>query len=275
MYDWGFVRCVEAIAFRLEKALNKFYPSSEIKRSHWPNFSTIEAITEHHTGDTSEVGIELSLSLPVQDLDFQNETIDRMVDAISVEASCYVLPGYPDTKSEFLDSNGDAVEVPQSINTWRSFVPLDEQPKQALGNVPRESEDTSEERIGRVIAAIPHASYKPPNNFDLDSWNLEEVSPLKLFGYTVGANGLSGKKRKAFLDAFIKIDLPNFLNPQYISEWGAPRSTKRLQRIIRHISANIQRTSRNDYTKYSEAISDWESDLNWLQSKSLDDEIPF
>lgn len=64
-----------------------------------------------------------------------------------------------------------------------------------------------------------------PQNFDIDA---VEKSPLKLMGYTVGRNGLPQRRRRRILEDAYRGEIP-WVDPQsYMSEWGRPRSRRRL-----------------------------------------------
>lgn len=89
-----------------------------------------------------------------------------------------------------------------------------------------------------------------------------EKSPLNLMGYKVGMHGLKEKNRRKILsDAYLG-DIPWVESDAYMRQWGRAQTRMRLRRMAEHIAMLIRKAS----GKYNmdEAISDWESDLNWL-----------
>ncbi len=101
-------------------------------------------------------------------------------------------------------------------------------------------------------------------NFDTGEWQPSGV--LSEMGYRVGKNGLSDTVRRTILAEVLAVDLV----PQspaasaYVAEWGSPYSRQRLQKMVNSIAAFARNARRRD-ADYSEAIADWESDLEYLR----------
>lgn len=117
---------------------------------------------------------------------------------------------------------------------------------------------------------IRHSEVVLPKGFkdakELNSSELAEHSPLALLGYRVGTNGLSHQYRVEFLnDFFQKAELPTFLPVDYLNEWGAAGSRKRLVRMIKHLRGLIIARRRNDPFRYEVAISEWSKDEAMLR----------
>jgi hypothetical protein len=91
-------------------------------------------------------------------------------------------------------------------------------------------------------------------------------SPLALLGYKVGKSGLSDLHRQHFLHDFVmKAVLPTSLPSSYLAEWGPAGSKLRLQRTVRHIVFQKVLRESHDAIRYSEAIEDWEGDVEFLR----------
>ena len=63
----------------------------------------------------------------------------------------------------------------------------------------------------------------------------------------------------------MKAVLPINLPSSYLAEWGPTGSKLRLQRTVRHIVFQKILRESNDPNKYSAAIEDWESDIEFLR----------
>ncbi|MCX5747975.1 MAG: hypothetical protein NT062_36400 [Proteobacteria bacterium] len=92
----------------------------------------------------------------------------------------------------------------------------------------------------------------------------QEVSPLKLAGYEVGAQGAIANVRREILDDFVcRFPIPpGVFEPEYRERWGEPGTKRRKQQteaLLRRLtSLNGARPALED------AVGDWESDLAWL-----------
>lgn len=96
-----------------------------------------------------------------------------------------------------------------------------------------------------------------------------EEGPLKRFGYSVGQTGRPRtKRRKALRRAFSRsLDgFPGNFSDDYLREWGAARSGKRLEKIARSI-ASFCRNAKRRKNPPIQAIGEWENDLEWLKNE--------
>ena len=102
-------------------------------------------------------------------------------------------------------------------------------------------------------------------DFDTGAWPASGV--LGEMGYRVGRNGLSAIARREVLDDVLAVELvaSSSAANSYVDEWGPPSSRLRLQKMVNSIAA-FARNARRRSADYSEAISDWESDLEWLRA---------
>jgi hypothetical protein len=90
-----------------------------------------------------------------------------------------------------------------------------------------------------------------------------EVGLLRFVGYTVGENGVSRFQRRKILDAVFQSELPNINSPEYMQEWGLAGTSTRLQKTAVTIAAFVRNAKRR-INNMSEAIFEWESDLDYL-----------
>lgn len=101
-------------------------------------------------------------------------------------------------------------------------------------------------------------------NFDTGAWPSSGV--LSEMGYRVGRNGLAAGARRLILVEALNVELvaTSPAADGYVREWGPPSSRHRLQKMVNSISA-FARNARRRTADFSEAIADWESDLEWLR----------
>ena len=94
----------------------------------------------------------------------------------------------------------------------------------------------------------------------------EEISPLKMFGYTVGkTNGWPVNKRKEFLSDFMSYDLPVVVEKTYGEKYGVPNSAERLKAVANLLSSLIVAAKRKNSSAMRYAIQDWTDDFNFLK----------
>lgn len=107
-----------------------------------------------------------------------------------------------------------------------------------------------------------------PDFGDID-W--EEQGLLRLSGYRVGkTRGRPQDQRRRILNfVFLEDDLRDVDDPQYAAQWGLPMTSDRLLKLAETIAAFTRNAKRNRYDM-SEAISDWENDLDYLKSTFYD-----
>jgi len=83
-------------------------------------------------------------------------------------------------------------------------------------------------------------------------------------GYHVGKNGEHHKIRRRFLDCVFRYELPNVNSDEYMREFAIPQSPKRLHKMANFLVAMARNYKRNEHADYSQAIADYESDLEYL-----------
>ncbi len=138
--------------------------------------------------------------------------------------------------------------------------------------------DADEDLLLSFAEGHPALDYIIESAFDWPFWDEElsddgpqldiasvEKSPLKLMDYTVGRNGLNVKYRRQILaDAYLGA-IPWTESDLYMKAWGRAHTRKRMWRMAHHLAMLIRKASGKD--NMDKAISDWESDLDWLYHK--------
>jgi hypothetical protein len=107
--------------------------------------------------------------------------------------------------------------------------------------------------------------YRLVVNFDTGAWPTNGV--LSRMGYHAGKTyGLSATDRRTILQQVIEVELvPTSSDTEaYVAEWGAPRSRQRLHKMARCL-AGFARNAQRRNADLSDAIADWEGDLDWLR----------
>ena len=101
------------------------------------------------------------------------------------------------------------------------------------------------------------------DKIDTSAWQHHGL--LNLLGYRVGKSGLCAKRRRAILrDAYRVLLVPGSEEvAEYLHSWGNPLTQQRLSKITGSIGC-FMALARNKNADYSEALADWQDDLNWL-----------
>ncbi|PMO64129.1 hypothetical protein BCT04_14555 [Vibrio breoganii] len=93
-----------------------------------------------------------------------------------------------------------------------------------------------------------------------------KLGMLKAVGYSVGQSGLAISIRAELLTNVYVQQLPHVTSQSYVDEWGAPESSRRLQKMAESLAAFARNAKRKD-ADMSYAIRDWEHDLAWLKDQ--------
>ena len=135
---------------------------------------------------------------------------------------------------------------------------------QKIAPDPEQSKQTPKKVWPWPIIELPGG--KSSNN-DFGNGYWEEISPLKMFGYTVGkTSGWPAGKRKRFLNDFMAYDLPATVEKIYGKKYGDPSSLERLKAVANLISSLIIAAKRRNGSSMKYAIQDWTDDLNFLKT---------
>jgi hypothetical protein len=114
----------------------------------------------------------------------------------------------------------------------------------------------------------PSTLTNPESAASADFDSFPALGVLGYVGYRVGKNGKSEEERREILrELFSSTQLPPVSEEELREAWGGSESAMRLRRIGESI-ARFCRGAKNqdhEFADYSEAISDWESDLAWLK----------
>jgi hypothetical protein len=100
--------------------------------------------------------------------------------------------------------------------------------------------------------------------FDAGQWPPSGV--LKELGYKVGKSGLGPDARRQILTKAYRVSLvagSEDVDP-YLREWGLPQSRERASKIERCLGGFAYSARKKD-ADMSEAIADWEADLEWFR----------
>ncbi|GAA2545340.1 hypothetical protein [Mycolicibacterium diernhoferi] len=132
-----------------------------------------------------------------------------------------------------------------------SSAPSEARPTRSVFN------DLAGNRITRTVHEL-HVT------FDTGSWPSNGV--LRELGYKVGQNGLGPVERRRILRTAYAVTLTGVSKEtrSYIAEWGEPNSQQRADKIERCLS-NFAEVARRRSADMSEAIADWEDDLDWFR----------
>lgn len=161
--------------------------------------------------------------------------------------------------------SGQQQSKPASKSFWRQIISVlpwvhDEPAAQPSGTSTRPPPDPSDHDD---LNARP--IYQLHVDFDTGRWPTSGV--LSEMGYKVGKKGLPTASRREILRQVLGVHLVA-CSPDaesYIREWGNPGSHQRITKTYNAIATFSQNAQRRN-ADYSEAIADWESDLDWLES---------
>jgi|GEM_PF-6875923 len=100
----------------------------------------------------------------------------------------------------------------------------------------------------------------------LRSFDWQEFSPLKYYGYTVGkSKGLSFDQRQFVMIITFYADLPSIFPEAYRQRWGNAGTFKRYKQIVDHINMLFEKNDGISRMKY--AVADWRQDYEWFLSQ--------
>jgi hypothetical protein len=94
-------------------------------------------------------------------------------------------------------------------------------------------------------------------------WYSEGI--LSFMGYRVGYNGVPASNRRDILDYVYHEAVPRVNSSVYMTSWGSPKSSRRLQKMAESLAAFARNAKRNLFADMSMAIDDWETDLDYLE----------
>lgn len=98
---------------------------------------------------------------------------------------------------------------------------------------------------------------------------------LSYLGYRVGQQGVHQGIRQQILDCVFHNKLPNVDSREYMDCWDSPETADRLKKMAETLASLTRNAKRRRDADFSMAISDWESDLNYLYHKYFVDHFKF
>ena len=110
----------------------------------------------------------------------------------------------------------------------------------------------------------PSTESPEDEELEFDAEGMSEESPLHFMGYVVGiTKGLPAADRHRILEKAFTGALPWVGSEEYMRQWGASSSRRRLWRTANHIAWLVRIHWWNPTMGY--AVDHWESDLDWLR----------
>jgi hypothetical protein len=106
-------------------------------------------------------------------------------------------------------------------------------------------------------------TFAEPGSGGLNASDWEPEGLLKVLGYKVGLAGEQQSFRRHLLAEIFNCIVPPVFDDHYAEQWGSPGSPFRLWKMARTIAAFTRNAKRRD-AQMSEAIRDWERDLEFL-----------
>ena len=103
---------------------------------------------------------------------------------------------------------------------------------------------------------------------DLGGVSWREKGLLAMSGYRVGrTHGEALDKRRRLLNyILLRDDLQDVEDRQYAAEWGRPSTAERLRKLAETLAAFARNAKRNP-SDMSQAIDEWEVDLEYLRTR--------
>jgi hypothetical protein len=93
------------------------------------------------------------------------------------------------------------------------------------------------------------------------------VGMLATLGYRVGATkGETTAVRRRILKHVLEGHLPMVSSPGYTDEWGLPKSTKRLSKLVQFFESQLTNPANREH---EQAMIEWSEDLSWVQQNYL------
>jgi len=90
---------------------------------------------------------------------------------------------------------------------------------------------------------------------------------LATLGYRVGSvNGEKTPNRRRILKHLLERQLPMVGSPAYTDEWGAPKSSKRYDKLNRFLESQLNNPGNINRPNMAKAMIEWREDLDWVQT---------
>ena len=123
------------------------------------------------------------------------------------------------------------------------------------------------ERISANVdrLAPPEPVTVPTGDASVDTDEWPDVGLLGSLGYKVGKSGKPEYRRHAILRVAFERNADDYIDPDYVSEWGGPRSRERLQKIVNSLAAFSRNARKRNTKSLQTAVRHWEKDLAFLR----------
>lgn len=109
-------------------------------------------------------------------------------------------------------------------------------------------------------------TFAPIGDGTLDASGWHEKGLFSSVGYHVGKDGEHPRIRHRILDCIFDYELPKVNSEEYMSEFGIPESSQRLDKMANFLAAGARNFSRHS-ADYSRTIDDYKGDLKYLYDK--------
>jgi len=103
---------------------------------------------------------------------------------------------------------------------------------------------------------------KGDGTLDASGWHKDGL--FSSVGYHVGKDGEHLEIRRYILDCVFHNELPSVNSDEYMREFAIPQSPQRLRKMAKVLVGMAKNYKRNEHADYSQAIADYESDLEYL-----------
>ncbi len=113
-----------------------------------------------------------------------------------------------------------------------------------------------------------------PGRDDIEETDWPQEGLLSVMGYHVGGSGIGVYSRHEILDSIMLKHVPNVQSPEYMQEWGEPKTGTRLKKLANTIASFVRNAKRRTNPP-EEAIDDWKNDLAWLKEKYYNNRYRF
>lgn len=139
---------------------------------------------------------------------------------------------------------------------------------------------TGDPRANRTILAISSEWLRRRTDDDYFTWPSTDASPglirlgsieapdlgvLAALGYRVGkVKGQPTEIRRFILDYVFQSHLPPINNAEYMAQWDAPSSPRRLKKMANAVATFVRNFKRLDSHSHKLAITQWSDDLDYL-----------
>lgn len=180
------------------------------------------------------------------------------------EEPCGDIPAWRQRDPSFTAPSRDRPKAASRKSFWQQLVSIlpwvhDDEPVRQTRPAPAPDPESDLEDEGINTRPI----FRLVVDFDTGSW--QPTGVLSEMGYKVGKQGLGTMARREILRQVLRVELVagSADAHDYVREWGPPASGQRLTKMCNSIAA-FSRNAQRRNADYSEAIADWEEDLDWL-----------